>query len=396
MDSALDSLRLPEPFASSKGHLAVWRAWMRKLLQVIALGALFGCMDIADISSAIDNVRSVARIGVIGHTEIEWPNSTARFQKALSFYRSCNVDAIVVIGELTKDGYMNQYRVLSQAWDTVFKNPVTGIDQNPPRRIFVLGEREKATYKAEFGTEFNGDVSVDGGLFNVNGFAFRVASSKPVDHDSIITFHADEKMALTDELCWYPRTRPCINVGSLSGVDVKAGFDQVSNAVKSAQGLLVTVYSREISVARIDFNDNEPVAEDWRISRDGCALSAAEQRAPEFWTDTELRVFHMNEPGKPSAFKVVWPPVLAKHTGVRAHSYEVVALMEVGEGAREVTVKRRYVLTPNFYRAEKHDSGPVSCFFDKRELPETSRVRFKVTPISCYGERGRSLESCWI
>ena len=369
---------------------------MRKILATVALGVLCGCMDIADIRSAINDARAVAKIGVVAHPEISWPDSTSKFQKALAFFKSCNVDAIVVIGELTKDGYMNQYRVLSRAWDAEFNNPVKGAVQNPPRRIFVLGEREKATYKEEFGAEFGGDISADGGIFDVNGFACRAVSQKPAGYDTVPTFYAGEKMALTDELCWYPRTRPCINAGSLSGIDLNPGFEKVPNAAKSAQGLLVTVYTGEISVARLDFIDKEPVAADWRISRTGAALSAAEKRAPEFWDDTELRVFRVNEPGKPPAFKVVWPPVLAKYTGVRAYSYEVAVLMEVADGSREAVVKRRHVFAPNFHRAESRDVEPVSCRFGKAELPDNSRIRFAVTPVSCFGERGRRLESGWM
>lgn len=363
---------------------------MRRFFAV-ALMVLCGCMDIGNISDAIDDARVVARIGVVANPELSWPKSSAQLQKAFTCFRQKKVDAIVVLGNLTKDGSMGQYRVLSQAWDAVFRNPVKGIDPNPPRRIFVLGDRDRERFRPEFASELGGDLSQDGGDFAVNGFSFRAVCGKPPS-DDIPTFYSDGKMSLTDELCWYPRTRPHFNAGSLSGIVLKSGYEPVAKAASSSQGLIVSVYSSEIAVTRFDFGDMEPVAEDWRVSRKpGSAAPQIDDRAPQFWDDTELRVLHGSEPGKGPSFKIVWPPVLAKHTGVRAHSYEVVALVSPKDGGKEVAMKRRYVLSPNFHRAESRDTEPVSCRFYDAELPAEGEFRFTVTPISSFGVRGRSL-----
>ena len=364
----------------------------RLFIAAAAVFAICGCMDLGDIAGAIDDMRTVARIGIVAHPELSWPKSAGNLQRAFEYYRIRKVDAIVVLGDLTKDGYLNQYRVLAQAWDSVFCNPVKGVVKDPPRRIFVLGDRDRERFKPEFASGLGDDLSLDGGEFEVNGFRFRAMSSRPADGD-LPTFYADGKMALSDELCWYPRVRPYVNAGSLSGIELKAGYEPVPKAKSASQGLLATVYSDEISVSRIDFGDNAVVADDWRIPRNGGEQKVQlDSQTPEFWSDTELRVLPGNESKKGLSYKVVWPPILAKHTGVRAHSYEVSVFALNHADEKYVLVKRKYVLSPNFHRAEDKDAEPVSCRFYESELPQSSSLRFTVTPISNFGVKGRALE----
>ena len=365
----------------------------RLALAAVLLAAPVGCMDLSGVASAIDDARAVAKIGVVAHPEVSWPASAARLKKCLAFFKSKKVDAIVVIGDLTHDGYLNQYRVIAQAWDDVFRNPVKGVDPNPPRRIFVLGPRDRERFRPEFAAPLEPDLSVEGGEFEVNGFRFRATAGRPEAGDAP-AFFADGKPALTDELCWYPRTRIELNAGSLSGVVPRAGYESVKSAASASQGLLVTAYSGSLAVSRIDFGDGSPVAEDWRISLSPDApRQRLDDRAPEFWADTTLRVMPGEEPGKGRSYKVEWPPVLAKHTGVRAYSYEVEALIPSSDGERQVVAKRLYVLSPNFWRSEDRDAAPVSCRFYAADLPSTGEVRFRVTPVSCSGERGRPISN---
>ena len=365
----------------------------RRLSLLFAGLALFaGCMDLSNIASAIDDARAVAKIGVVAHPEISWPKSAARFRRSLEFFKSRKVDAIVVLGELTHDGYMNQYRVLATAWDDVFNNPVKGVDPNPPRRILILGEKERAAYSPDFAPAIAPDVSAEGGEFDVNGFRFHASAERPAACETP-AFFADSKPALTDELCWYPRTRVAINAGSLTGVVPRAGYEEVKSAASACQGLLVTAYSSSMTVSRIDFGEGAPVAPDWQIALGPDAGRAkADTRSPEFWADTTLRVLPSEDPKKGLSYKVEWPPVLAKHTGVRAQSYEVDALVASQDGARQVVAKRLYVLSPNFWRGEDRDTSPVSCRFYASDLPAAGELGFRVTPISSFGERGRPIE----
>ena len=365
----------------------------RRLAAAVLASLAAGCMDLPDIASAIGDARAVAKIGVVAHPELSWPQSASRLKRALQFFRDRKVDAIVVLGDLTNDGYLNQYRVLAQAWDDVFRNPVKGIDPAPPRRILVLGERERRNFRPEFADALGGDLSVEGGEFEVGGFRFRATAARPAAGDTP-AFFAEGKPALTDELCWFPRTRIEIDAGSLSGVVPRAGFEPVKRAASASQGLLVTAYPGSLAVSRIDFGDGETVAPDWTIQLDAeGSAGSIDPRAPEFWADTALRVVPGEELGKGPSCKVEWPPVLAKHTGVRAYSYEVDALVRTADGAREIVAKRLYVLSPNFWRSESRDTVPVSCRFMASDLPPGASPRFSVTPISSFGVRGRSISN---
>lgn len=364
-----------------------------KLVVAILASLAAGCMEFSDITSAIGESRAIAKIGVVAHPELSWPASASRFKRALQFFRSRKVDAIVVLGDLTNDGYLNQYRVLAQAWDDVFRNPAKGIDPAPPRRILVLGDRDRKNFRPEFADAFGGDLSLEGGEFEVNGFRFRATAARPAPGDTP-AFFADGKPALTDELCWFPRTRIELNAGSLSGVVPKLGFEPVKGAASASQGLLVVAHAAELTVSRIDFGDDELVASDWIIPLTAKgAAGNIDERAPKFWADTSLRVVPGEVLGKGLSYKVEWPPVLAKHTGVRAHSYEVDVLLPTADGEREAVVKRIYVLSPNFCRAESRDTVPISCRFQADGLPPGAVPRFRVTPISSFGVRGRSISN---
>lgn len=364
---------------------------MVRMLAVAAVAVLAGCMDFGNIADAVDSARAVARIGVVAHPEVYWPNGGARLEKALSFYRSKNVDAIVVLGDLTRDGNLNQYRVLAKAWNNVFSNPAKGIVANPPRRFFILGEHDRERFRSEFADELEGDLSVDGGVFEVNGFKF-IAGTTCAECCTLPTFYADGKPALTDELCRYPASSMAVNAGSLSGVAVPAGCETMAKTSAVSQGLLATVYSDGMSVTRWDFGDMEAVGPDWRIRFVcGAAGQDAEDRAPEFWEDTALRVINGFARDGTRIHKIEWPPVLAKHTGVRAGSYEVEAEASLDGGASYSSVKRFRVLSKNFCRSEDRESEPISCIIKASDLPQGALVRFSVTPLSSFGSRGRSL-----
>ena len=213
-----------------------------------------------------------------------------------------------------------------------------------------------------------------------------------IDTDAVLQKLQDIQISLH---CWQADDVTGFeNAGSLSGVVPKSGFEPVKGAAAASQGLLVVAHAAELTVSRIDFGDDELVASDWIIPL--AAKGAAgniDERAPEFWADTSLRVVPGEVLGKGLSYKVEWPPVLAKHTGVRAHSYEVDVLLPTADGEREAVVKRIYVLSPNFCRAESRDTVPISCRFQADGLPPGAVPRFRVTPISSFGVRGRSISN---
>ena len=355
--------------------------------------ATAGCMDLADLAESVDDMLVVARVGVVAHPEIGSPGAEARLRKALSCFRSRKVDAIVILGDLTKDGYLNQYRTLSGAWDKVFNDPVKGVDRNPPRRICILGPNDRNGYRDAFADELGGTV-FDEGEFDVNGFRFRVGARRSAQSGEgpvVPVVFAEGKPPLTDEMCFYPREGASVNAGSLSGVVPRAGYEPVERAASASQGILLSAYSGKVVVSRLDFTYVEKVADDWTIPLGGSgAATPLSVKVPRFWDDARLMVTRGTVNGG-TVFKVAWPPVLAKFTGERAFSYEVEAIMGASGDGKGSVVKRVYVHSPNYHLSEDRDILPVFCNFHASEFPSGARVRFAVTPVSSTGVRGARL-----
>ncbi len=382
---------------------------------LLASLAAAGCMEFSDIAESMDDMRVVARIGVVAHPEIGASGSEGRLQKALLYFQARKVDSIVVIGNLTKDGYLNQYRKLAGVWDKVFANPIKGTDRNPPRRICVLGPRDLVNYKESFARELEGTLG-EGGEFDVNGFKFRAQCARPAaaadGGATIPVVFSDGKNALTDELCFYPRESAAVNAGSLSGVVLREGYEPVKEAASSSQGLLLSAYSDKVVVSRLDFTQKAPldkdeaarikakrmpyaekVADDWVIPlAKGVAATPLPAKSPSFWDDTRLIVTRGTANGV-TVFKVMWPPVLAKFTGERAFSYEVEALLCAADRGDGAAIKRIYVLSPRFHLSEDRDNSPVFCNFYETDFPSGARVRFAVTPVSSTGAHGARIVS---
>jgi len=391
-----------------------WRFRMKCLVAFAALAAA-GCAEFADIAEAVDDMRVVARVGVVAHPEIGSQGAEARLQKALAHFRFRKVDAIVLLGDLTKDGYLNQYRRLSAAWDKVFNDPTKGVDANPPRRICILGPNDRRNYCDAFADELGGAI-FDEGEFDVRGFRFKVQCGRPASGaggDAVVpVVFAEGKPALTDELCFYPRESASVNAGSLSGVVPKPGYEPVAKAAAASQGLLLSAYSGKVVVSRLDFAQDAPVdaeeaararakripyaekvAADWVIPLErGVVATPLPGKAPRFWDDARLMVAR-GMSGDVAAFKVAWPPVLAKYTGERALSYEVEALLDATADGKGSAVKRFHVLSPGFHLSEERDSSPAFCNFYATDFHPGARVRFAVTPVSSTGVRGPRLVS---
>ena len=132
----------------------------------------------------------------------------------------------------------------------------------------------------------------------VNGFSFYASYAKKA-HPGFLTFYGDGKRALTDEMCFYPRSSGTVCAGSLNGVivtrrwravghPVPPKFPEADQTVPAAQGLLVTVYLDAVEIARLDFLPKvaEPVAAPWRVERNAApTASASEKTAPQFPAD---------------------------------------------------------------------------------------------------------------
>ena len=348
-----------------------------------------GCAN--DVARLVDDARVRTRIGVMANTDVGWITETAALERALRFYRQCDVRAVVIAGSVTRNGYRNQFEVLDQVWRKVFG-----------------------------GTDVR--LILEDGRHEVDGFAFGVSSNRPSARCDVLTFYGEGRRTLTDELCYYPRERNAICAGSMHGVKVQRGFEgweeelpngktrpgpQAVRALKAAQGLLVSVYADAVRIRRLDFTFAAPagvrkgrgskldgvayaedVAEPWEVG-----APADLEQTPQFWGDTRIQLRRGTDRKGP-ILTVLWPSVQRRFTGARARSYEVsVAFAD----DPHQPFQTKSVLTDGFFLAEERDGSGGRCVFREPDLPEASdrhqAVVFSVTPIGAFGRRGKTFSS---
>lgn len=343
-------------------------------------GLLAGGCEIEDVARLVEDARTDARIGVLANTEIGWLPEMRTLEKALRYYRQEKVDAVVITGKVTRNGYKDQLDVLDRLWKKVFGG-------SPARLIAEEGRHD------------------------INGFAFMVVNGHPVAKADVPTFHGYGKHALTDDLRFFEPDFNAIYAGSMSGIDVQDGYDYCGKTASSlhlggAQGLLVNVYSSRVSVRRLDFTQDTPVdrgirretiyaedvAAEFSFER-GQEPGAFQAGTPRFWPDTGIRVVP-GFVGRVRMVTVKWPHVLARYTGARAFSYEVTVCKA---SDRKNPFRRKNVLSRGFMLSEQRDTDPVACLFTEAELAVAGQDRppivVAVTPIGTTGERGTPVYS---
>lgn len=345
--------------------------WLAGWLVVFATG----CVELDTVAKAVDDVRTVAKIGFLANTEIEWPSSTKMLTKALKYYVAEGVDAIVVVGDPTKDRMKNQYEV----FDAAVKDALKG-----SRVDFYL-----ATNRMEMA---------------VNGFEFVAQYENPMGFADKPTFYGAGKMALTDERCVYPVRAKCVNVGSMHGISLADGYFPLARKdyLASAQGALVKVYSGEMKVLRLDFNESAPpgkgkrgsgvsrriyveeVSEPWAIRLEGESQSD-ESCIPQFWDDVRISVVRGYDKVGNALYTVRWPHLKKRNSGVRAGSYEV----SVESGGKNVAIQ--YFVSSGFYLEEMRDDDSLVCTIPESILGDNrgeKSARVGITPISGFAEKG--------
>lgn len=344
-------------------------------------GLLAGGCEIEDVARLVDDARVVARLGVIAYPEVESGRKQPMLEKVFRYYLQEGVDAVVIPAGATKNGRADQMAALQDTWNRVFAGTET-------RLVTEEGRTE------------------------VSGFPFRVMRRAPFDRCDIVTFHASDKYALTDELRFYDRTYRSLCAGSMSGVKVQHGYEHLDKespegVVPAIQGLLVSAYSDKILVRRLDFTQRRPmeglkprgiyaedVAEEVKLTLDGSSPRLKEA-APEFWKDTTLRVTP-GYLGNKRVLTVSWPNLLKRFSGVRAHSYKVCGYSVALDGTRSsVPFISKRVLSPKFMLSEQRDTDPVSCCFGASIEPG-HKIVVSVTPIGYWGALGQPIFSSLI
>ena len=354
-------------------------------LGAVGAALVAGC-EIEDVARLVDDIRSDVRLGVLANVNLGVASGAASLEKALRFYRQEGVDAVAIIGVDPSDAPGRPRARIREIWQKVF-----------------LGDREVR-------------LILEDGRQEVKGFAFDALGRAPVRKCEVLAFHGDGLGALTDDMAFFDREYNVVYAGSMSTLTVLEGFSRNgrasngSDSVACAQGLLVTVYSDDVCVRRLDFTPSQPptgsaapgevyaedVAPELRLPRRG-EVTPETVKAPEFWPDTVLRVLP-GFSGATRVYTVSWPAVQRRFTGVRAFCYEVsLCVVRADSSKPGRAFRRRTVLSENYHQSELRDVKPVGCVFRQEDfktaIEQKSSVVVSVTPIGPTGERGKTIFS---
>ncbi len=449
-----------------------------------------------------------------------WGNNLT-FRHTLEWFRSQNVDAVLIAGDMADQGMVEQMEAVAQAWYAVFPDDKYP-DGRPIEKVFVMGnhdyhgylygdhaakrypdmdERVKHVLRSDFATRWKrifhedysrfyrktirgydflgqhwddgtgmetGHGSCDFGaelqtFLNAKGKTldpsrpfFYVQHPHPKDtcygpwawgHDNgkvtkalsaypnAVAFSGHSHYSLTDERSIWQGAFTSVGTSSLrytgmeydehppvgyeNTVSVRGGWK--TDAAKlmgrfspgdCRQGMLWSVYDDCIVVKRREFLSDLDVGDDWVMPLPASesrpfafAEHAKKSNAPAFPEDAKAEVARVkaktrggkSRNGKESvaavekdAFKIVVPAVTADKNA-RAFKLEFAA------EAKDGTKKTKLVVPEGFNHALAHSkaASPSYCLFAFDELP-AEEVRFAVTPISCWNQRGKAIASGWV
>lgn len=342
---------------------------LNRLVWLLFVVLISGCLNLVeDVRLGVRDLRTQAKVGVLANLEIEWDASAQPFRRALAYFAQENVDAVILIGTLTRTGHPRQMDVLQKAWRESFRGrelPTLLLVPDEPQTLTVKGFTFGASYKKKYGAW--------------------AGETQP-----ILAFHSGMKPALTDDVCFLSPASRTICAGSMHGLFVPAIFENPPPTAHVAQGLLVTILGESIEVKRLDFTQKTPheVAAPWIVPLDPATPVAASQTdlAPRFPKGAVLDVIPGYIPVKGSrleterALTLRWPAALSRFGGSRAAYYEL---------AVENHPFRKYFLSSHFYDAEDRDREPLRVTLPLAALGETDEVvRLTVTAYAASGKKG--------
>ena len=179
---------------------------------------------------------------------------------------------------------------------------------------------------------------------------------------------------------------------------------KIMDVYAGRQGMLMEVFDDSISLERIDFVHNEPIADPWIIPLpvNGSPLSFERReqtaKAPEFPKDSKVEVSFIPDGEdrygvRQPQVRVSFPTVLKKTTGQRAIDYEVQLEQQYVDVVSVLQTKRVY--SPGCFFSENYDEEPVVCLFSQHDLPQNRSWRFTVRPCESFGHKGRPIYSAW-
>ena len=128
----------------------------RKFLKGTALVAGAMCVDLPLFSKAVkDFGKGNLKIGILSDIHIKTvPSGKAkasweRFEKALRFYRSQNVDGVLIAGDMADDGTLWQLKKVAEIWYSVFPDDKAP-DGHKVEKLFIYGNHDIEAWKYSY------------------------------------------------------------------------------------------------------------------------------------------------------------------------------------------------------------------------------------------------------
>ena len=171
------------------------------------------------------------------------------------------------------------------------------------------------------------------------------------------------------------------------------------------QGMLLSICDDHIRIERREFTWGESLGDDWILpigKAAGKPYAYAKRipvrTAPEFAAGAAVKVVLVPPkaekdkpaPENPVQVEVTFPSAETR-AKCRVFEYEVQAV--VVEDDVEMVAATRRALSPDFYLPASKAGKPGSCVFALSELPKGVHLRFDVTPMECFGKRGKPIRS---
>ena len=171
------------------------------------------------------------------------------------------------------------------------------------------------------------------------------------------------------------------------------------------QGMLFTICDDHIRIERHEFTWGESLGDDWILPVGKAAEKPfayakriPARTAPEFAADAAVKVAlvppkaEKDEPAPKEPMQVaVTFPAAETRNRCRVFEYEVQAV--VVDDDVEMAVATRRALAPDFFLPASKAGQSGTCVFALAELPKGVHLRFDVTPIECFGKKGRPIRS---
>lgn len=187
--------------------------------------------------------------------------------------------------------------------------------------------------------------------------------------------------------------------------------------LKINQGLVMEVYDDAVVLERHEFRYGHRLGPDWVVPVGAnapkpytIANRLKDAKKPAFKAGAAVKArqgegYGRNAAGTATAREkhaqvyVSFPAVrTADGSPVRAWDYAVRAELAAGDVVK--TLCERCVFSEGAFYAEEDETQPVLCAFNRKDIPSKAsrlqKVRFVVTPRSCWGVEGEPIASPWI